>query len=140
MIDLISMMKVVLRTRRPILSFVRRTTFISERNSFPRISLARKNRDALGGIRTRTGSPPEDFTYHYRFRGLPCEALRLCKTVRGLDCLFAVPFVTKTVRFDKIAFVKKRVRRLLYSLYTLSATCFLWRVGSGLSYSAHRRG
>ena len=69
-----------------------------------------ENRDALGGTRTRTGLPPEDFTYHYRFRGLHCEALHLCKAVRGLDCLFAVPRVPKeygkTVRFDKFAFAQ----------------------------------
>ena len=62
-----------------------------------------KTRDALGGIRTRTGLPPEDFTYHYRFRGLPYNT---CKAVRGLDCLFAMPRVPKAVRFDKFAFAQ----------------------------------
>jgi len=45
---------------------------------------------ALGGIRTRTGLPPEDFTYHYRFRGLLLSLKRERKAVRGLDCLFAI--------------------------------------------------
>ena len=71
--------------------------------------------DALGGIRTRTGLPPEDFTYHYRFRGLPNIS---AQAVRGLDCLFAVPRVPKQFVFANLL-SRKRVRRLLYSLYTL---------------------